>query len=194
MRLLSAFEPGSRCVAPDIAYTLAAIGLSLAAAVAQASEPPSIATSSQPTVERPLAAPAGQPLGGEELELATLALAKEMRCPVCQGSSIADSPSLSAQNMVAEVRQLLAEGYSAEQVLLYFEGRYGEFVRLSPKASGFNLVVWLLPLLGLALGAGLLARNLRSAGLQEPEPELETYRERVLQEESERESVREPHG
>ncbi len=84
-----------------------------------------------------------------------------MRCPVCQGMSIADSPSASALAMMSQVRDLLARGYTEQQVLDYFVRSYGEFVLLEPTARGFNLVVWLLPLAGVAAGAVLIALRLR---------------------------------
>ena len=65
--------------------------------------------------------------------------------------------------MLEQVRDLLARGYTDEQVLDYFVGSYGEFVLLEPTAQGFNLVVWLLPLAGVAIGAVLIAKRLRDS-------------------------------
>ena len=104
-----------------------------------------------------LGPPQGRPLDGAELDARTRALAERMRCPVCQGLSIAASPSASALAMLAQVRDLLARGYTDEQVLDYFVRSYGEFVLLEPTAQGFNLVVWLLPLAGVGIGAVLIA-------------------------------------
>ncbi len=135
-----------------------------------------------------LEAPAGPPLAGAELERRTLEVTSLMRCPVCQGLSIADSPTESAQAMKQEVREMLAAGYSREQVLGYFERSYGEFIRLSPKPTGFNLLVWLLPILGILAGALLIAARLRSTRpvvrdtAATPEPELDPYLERVRKE------------
>jgi cytochrome c-type biogenesis protein CcmH len=108
-----------------------------------------------------LGRPAGRPLAGDELDRATEAVASKMRCPVCQGLSVADSPTGSAQAMKAEVREFLAAGYSPDQVLDYFEGSYGEFIRLAPKTQGFNLMVWLAPLVVLAGGAALILARVR---------------------------------
>lgn len=110
-----------------------------------------------------LGPPQGRPLAGAELDARTRALGERMRCPICQGSSIADSPSGSAMSMLAQVRDLLARGYTDEQVLDYFVGSYGEFVLLEPTTQGFNLVVWLLPLAGVLIGAVLIAARLRGA-------------------------------
>ena len=108
-----------------------------------------------------LGPPQGPPLSGAELDRRTRDLGARMRCPVCQGLSIAASPSASALAMVAQVRDLLARGYSEQQVLDYFVRSYGEFVLLEPTAEGFNLVVWLLPGAAVVIGAALIAMRLR---------------------------------
>ncbi len=106
-------------------------------------------------------APAGPPLTGEALREQTHIVAKLMRCPVCQGLSVADSPSESALAMKKEVEDLVARGYDAEQILLYFETSYGEFIRLEPKFEGFNLLVWAAPILMLVGGGGWVAWSMR---------------------------------
>ena len=107
--------------------------------------------------------PRGRALRGAELERATRALASRLRCPVCQGLPIADSPSASALAMLSQTRDLLARGYTEAQVEEYFVRAYGEFVLLQPTAEGFNLVVWLAPLAAVAIGGALIARRLRRA-------------------------------
>ncbi len=166
--------------------TLVATGLVAAmstAAVAQLEPPP------EPAVrpERLIGEPAGAPLTGAELERRTEELSSIMRCPVCQALSVADSPSLSAIAMKEEVRDLLARGYTEDQVLRYFEQAYGEFIRLEPRARGFNLVVWLAPGLGLLVGVGLLAARLRGRRAAAPaavaaDDDLAPYLERVRRE------------
>ncbi|MFN7134917.1 MAG: cytochrome c-type biogenesis protein CcmH [Myxococcales bacterium] len=105
--------------------------------------------------------PKGAPLTGAALEQRTHEVGLLIRCPVCQGSSIADSPSDTAQNMKREVRDLLSQGFDEDQVLRYFELAYGEFVRLQPKAEGVNVLVWIGPGVLLLLGLGLVANTLR---------------------------------
>ncbi len=138
--------------------------------------------------------PLGAPLAGTELDKMTEDVASRMRCPVCQGLSVADSPTDSALAMKAEVRELLAVGFTQEQTLQYFEKSYGEFIRLEPKAEGFSLLVWVVPVVGLLLGAVLIGFRLRrgsprtvpSGGEGAPEadedPELEAYLRQVRQE------------
>jgi cytochrome c-type biogenesis protein CcmH len=101
-------------------------------------------------------------LTGAALEARADEVAGLLRCPVCQGLSVADSPSTMASNMRAQVKDLVAAGYDEEQILSYFERSYGEFVRLKPPLRGVNWLVWLAPLLGLLLGAVVIGWALRA--------------------------------
>lgn len=112
----------------------------------------------------------GQPDGSKPDDSAVTAraaeIASKLRCPVCQGVSIADSPSSMATNMRGQVRDLVTKGYSEEQVMSYFERSYGEFVRLEPPMRGLNWMLWVLPAVVLLGGAGLVflkARQPRTA-------------------------------
>lgn len=133
--------------------------------------------------------PQGDPISGDELARRTEELTDRMRCPVCQGLSIADSGTMIALAMKEEVRQFLGAGYTEEQILLYFEASYGEFIRLEPKPTGFNLVVWIAPILALMIGFGLVVYRLRSGSrgrvtkaVERTETDLEAYRDRVRRE------------
>jgi cytochrome c-type biogenesis protein CcmH len=106
--------------------------------------------------------PRGPRLEGATLDARAKEVAGLLRCPVCQGLSVADSPSTMASNMRAQVKALLAAGYDEEQILAYFERSYGEFVRLKPPLRGVNWLVWLAPVAGLLLGAAVIAWALRA--------------------------------
>ena len=69
-------------------------------------------------------------MSGSALDAKTAEVSALLRCPVCQGMSIADSPSEMAVNMKHQVRALLERGYTQDQILDYFERSYGQFVRL----------------------------------------------------------------
>jgi cytochrome c-type biogenesis protein CcmH len=88
-------------------------------------------------------------------------VAAELRCVVCQNLSVADSPSEMATQMRAIVRERLAAGDTPAQVRQYFVERYGEWILLSPPRRGFNLLVWLAPLVAVVVGLGLVALLLR---------------------------------
>ena len=69
--------------------------------------------------------PKGQALNGEALLARTEDVAGLLRCPVCQGLSVADSPATMAVNMKAQVREMLAAGYDQEQILAFWN-QWGE--------------------------------------------------------------------
>jgi len=110
--------------------------------------------------------PQGQPLSGAQLDAKTTEVAGLLRCPVCQGMSIADSPSEMAVNMKHQVNALLARGYTQDQILRYFEQSYGQFVLLKPKFQGVNTLVWVLPLLAIAIGVVVVVSKAKK--LQQP--------------------------
>jgi cytochrome c-type biogenesis protein CcmH len=102
------------------------------------------------------------------LEARTREVAAVLRCPVCQGLSINDSPSDLAVQMKSVIREQLRQGKSADEVKAYFVSKYGEWVLLQPKPSGVNLVVYAAPILMLIGGAVFIFVLVRkwSAGQQ----------------------------
>ncbi|MGZ5442332.1 MAG: cytochrome c-type biogenesis protein [Thermoanaerobaculia bacterium] len=113
-------------------------------------------------------APKGTPLTGEALFKRTNQVGQLLRCPVCQGMAISDSPAEMAVNMKGQVRELLARGYTEEQILKYFELSYGQFVLLKPKMEGVTGLVWVLPVLALVLGAVVVFFKLRKLEQAQP--------------------------
>jgi cytochrome c-type biogenesis protein CcmH len=135
-----------------------------------------LSLTAQPTLKVPDAAqfvgqPQGTPIAGAQLEKRTNELSGLLRCPVCQGMSVADSPAEMAVNMKGQVHELLQRGYTEEQILTYFERSYGQFVLLKPKFEGTTTLVWLLPAVALLIGAAILFvtfRRLSRAAPQTP--------------------------
>lgn len=87
-----------------------------------------------------------------EVDPRARALGRKLRCPVCQGANITDSPSPTAKAMFERSRQLLAAGYSEEQIIQYFVDKYTEFVLLDPQSNGANAFLYLGPGLGVGFG------------------------------------------
>ena len=110
-----------------------------------------------PDAQQFLGPPKGTPVSGPALDKRTNEVASLLRCPVCQGMSVADSPSTVALDMKQQVRELVAEGYTQEQILNYFEQSYGQFVLLKPKMT----LVWVLPVLALLIGVAIVVFKLR---------------------------------
>ena len=96
------------------------------------------------------------------------ALGLRIKCPVCQGSAIGDSPSETAQTMMQIVREKVAAGESDAQIEQYFVDRYGDWVLLDPPASGKTLVLWLVPVVFLIGGIVMILRRRRTVDDGEP--------------------------
>lgn len=106
-------------------------------------------------------APAASALSDSALDAMTRALSSELRCPVCQGLSLADSPSELALEMRDVIKDQLRAGKSPEQVRQYFIGKYGEWILLEPQPHGLNLIVYILPVLAVAVGLLVIWRAVR---------------------------------
>ena len=88
-------------------------------------------------------------------------LEKQLICPVCPGETIDQSSVQLARDMRSIVREKLGAGETEQQIKDFFVARYGIRVLASPPASGFTLVVWILPPVVLVLAAGGLALVMR---------------------------------
>ena len=93
-------------------------------------------------------------------------LASELRCPVCQGLSVEDSPSDTARSMRALVGQRVAEGRTDDQIREEFRAAYGDWIFLSPPLFDPRGLVWALPLVAIVAGLALIAMR---AGRAPPE-------------------------
>lgn len=98
-------------------------------------------------------------------------LAQELRCLVCQNESLASSQAELAQDLRAEVRDLIGQGKSDPEIKQYLVQRYGDFVLYRPAFQPTTYLLWLGPFVFLALGLIVLWRILRARRLvQAPGP------------------------
>jgi cytochrome c-type biogenesis protein CcmH len=104
------------------------------------------------------------------LEARVQELGKQLRCAVCQGLSIADSPASMARAQLDKVREMVAAGSSDEEIRDYFVERYGEWVLLQPRAAGLNWLVWLGPGALVVFGFAVILRQIRRSGREPPRP------------------------
>jgi cytochrome c-type biogenesis protein CcmH len=97
----------------------------------------------------------------ESLDQRVHDVASQLKCPVCQGESVADSPSTISQQMRGVIRQQLQQGQSEQQIIQYFVSRYGNTILWSPPKQGFTILAWIIPIAILLSGALLLILVLR---------------------------------
>lgn len=115
-------------------------------------------------------------------------IAAELRCPVCQGLAVADSPSETAREMRDLVAQRVAEGRTDDEIRDEFRRSYGDWIFLQPPLLDARGLVWLVPLGVVAIGALVVLLRLGDRGMPlgaEPSAdELARLGERVAREEA----------
>ena len=125
-------------------------------------------------------AQAGQTARDQELLDREMALAAQLRCVVCQNQTVAESRAPMAEDMRREIRSQLEQGHSNEQVINFFEQRYGSFVRYNPPWKPSTWLLWSSPFLAALGGFVLLRRTLRQRSMPD-EPLTQQQRERARQ-------------
>ena len=139
----------------------------------------------------------------ETLDQRVYDVASQLKCPVCQSESVANSSASIAQQMRGVIRQQLQEGKSEQEVLQYFASRYGEQILWSPPQRGLSLLAWLVPIGMLLSGAALLffvLRDWQKKGRKAPGPgeaelaqidetDLAQYRQRLERELAEEDAL-----
>lgn len=112
-------------------------------------------------------------------------IARELRCPVCQGESAAESNAGIAVEMRRIIAEQLAQGKSEAEIRAFFVERYGDWILYEPPARGLTLWVWLSPLLGLGLLGFGLWRYLARVGAQAKAPVADVSEEEIARLEAE---------
>lgn len=113
-----------------------------------------------------------------EYEVRFHELNKILRCPKCQNQNLADSNSLISQDLRREVRRLLEEGRTDEQIMEYMVMRYGSFVLYKPKLDRVTYFLWYGPIgfgvFGVVMVAYIVMRQRKRRGeLQEANSQQE---------------------
>ncbi|MFD2472385.1 cytochrome c-type biogenesis protein [Amycolatopsis silviterrae] len=80
-------------------------------------------------------------------------LGSALRCPTCQGVSVADSPSPVARDMRDRIVAELRAGRTPDDIRREFVAAYGDWVLLEPPSRGLGLLPWAIPAAALVAGA-----------------------------------------
>ena len=91
-------------------------------------------------------------LSTSELQARYQVLIEEMRCPKCQNQNLAGSDSMVATDLRREIRRLLEEGFSDQEINEYMVARYGDFVLYRPPLQRNTVALWVAPGVFAALG------------------------------------------
>ena len=88
-------------------------------------------------------------------------IVEEVRCLKCQNQTIKDSNAFLAGDLRREIRHMLEDGLTDEQIFDFLVERYGDFALYNPRASGKTLILWIAPALFLLGGAIVLVNIVR---------------------------------
>jgi cytochrome c-type biogenesis protein CcmH len=83
-------------------------------------------------------------------------LAHELRCLVCQNQSLAESSADLAEDLKREVKGLIAQGKSDQEIKIFLSARYGDFILFKPPVQSNTLILWYAPFAALLAGAAVL--------------------------------------
>jgi cytochrome c-type biogenesis protein CcmH len=95
------------------------------------------------------------------LEARLKAMSQELRCLVCQNTTLADSSAPLAEDLRKEIREQLRAGKTDKEVIDYLVARYGDFVRYRPPVNNETALLWFGPFLLLIIGGFVLFRVLK---------------------------------
>lgn len=90
-------------------------------------------------------------LSAPTLQDRVASISRTVKCPECAGESVAESSAPASQEIRADIARRLQEGQSDDEIRSAYAAAWGQEVLLTPPASGVNLVVWVLPVVALAL-------------------------------------------
>jgi cytochrome c-type biogenesis protein CcmH len=107
-------------------------------------------------------------------------LIDEIRCPVCQGQSIAGSNASLALDLREKVSQLIVDGKTDEEVHAYMVERFGDFVVFKPPVKISTYILWFTPFLFLLICLVLLFRSTKLSAPKDKEKSLDLDKAKSL--------------
>ena len=95
----------------------------------------------------------------------------QLMCPICEGETLAQSDSPAAQRIKAQIQEMIAAGKTRSEIKRELVDEWGKRILAAPPRKGFDLLAWLLPIVGVLGGAAVLgALAWRWSRTSEPEP------------------------
>ena len=109
-------------------------------------------------------------------------LSDELRCPMCQNSSLSGSTGGVAEDLRREVYRMIMEGMSDSEIIQFMFERYGDFILFRPRLTAGTVFLWFGPLLFLFIG-GLFAFGIwrRARKITDSDTELDKTQQKRLQ-------------
>ncbi len=92
---------------------------------------------------------------GPNLDDETNRIAKTLYCPVCPNTPLDVCSTQACAQWRALIKEKLQQGETEQQIRAYFVQQYGDVVLGAPPAQGFNWLAYILPVIGILLGAAI---------------------------------------
>jgi cytochrome c-type biogenesis protein CcmH len=90
------------------------------------------------------------------------AIAQQVACPVCDGESVFESRNTASVNIRNRITELVNGGQASDdEIIADIEASFGGRILLVPKATGFDALVWALPVAALICAVAALAVTFR---------------------------------
>lgn len=106
-------------------------------------------------------------------------ISRTVKCPVCSGESVAESNAPASQEIRRQIAEQVQQGQTDDEIRSFYSAKYGQAILLTPSASGVNVLVWILPIVALALGVAALVIVFRRWSSMPSERATEEDRELV---------------
>ena len=104
----------------------------------------------------PVVAKDAQPTEDPQIEARFKNLTQQLRCPVCQNETLADSNADLAKQMRDQIREQIKAGKSDDEIKAYLTQRYGDFPLYKPPMKPMTYFLWFGPFLLLVVGTATL--------------------------------------
>jgi cytochrome c-type biogenesis protein CcmH len=110
------------------------------------------------------------PIFGEDNAALIRDIENNLIAPCCWNQPISEHYSEVSEQMRKEVRTMVAQGKSRDEILDYYVAKYGERILATPRPKGINTLAYILPWAALILGAWGLFMILKKRRLPAPAP------------------------
>lgn len=90
------------------------------------------------------------------------AIAHKLFCPICENTPLDVCPTEACRQWREQIRQMLMDGKTEDQIIQYFIDNYGVRVVGTPPRSGINWLAYIIPPVVFLAGAFLLFQAFRT--------------------------------
>ena len=97
------------------------------------------------------------PVAASEQHPSLAELEGQLMCPICDGETLAQSDSAPAQRIKAYIQLRIGQGATRSQIKRELVDQWGTRILAAPPRHGFDLLAWLLPIVGVLGGAAVIA-------------------------------------